>query len=68
MDKDRSNPYDMSGWNHSQTMDAKTFQTKTNQLIVDTELICNQVRQFKDNLYRMIVNETLFKYIDQHLQ
>jgi hypothetical protein len=68
MDKHRSNHYDMSRWNNSQTMDAKTFQTKTNQLIVDTELICNQVRQFKDNLYRMIVNEPIYKYIDQHFQ
>jgi hypothetical protein len=68
MNKNRSNPFDLSKWNHSQTMDANTYQTKTNQLIVDTELICNQVRQFKDNLYRMIVNEPLFKYIDQHLQ
>jgi uncharacterized protein (UPF0276 family) len=49
-------------------MDAKTCQTKTNQLIVDTRLICNQVRQFKDNLYRMIVNEPISTYIDQHLQ
>jgi hypothetical protein len=68
MIKNRSNPFDLSRWNHSQTMDANTYQTKTNQLIVDTELICNQVGQFKDNLYRMIVNEPLFKYIDQHLQ
>ena len=68
MDEVRSNPYDTSRWNNSQTMDATTFQTQTNQLIADTELICNQVRQFKDNLYRMIVNESITKYIDQNLK
>ncbi len=67
MDENLSNPWRLNSQNNSKTMDEFTFESKTNKLIVETELICLKVRQFKDNLERQFVYKAE-NWIDQHLQ
>lgn len=67
MDEDQSNDFHLYRQNYPQTMDATTFQTKTNQLIVETDLICLHIRQFKDKLERQLINNNEI-WIDQQLQ
>ncbi len=67
IDEDQSNAFRLYRQNYPQTMDATTFQTKTNQLIVETDLICLHIRQFKDNVDRQFVNNNEM-WIDQQSQ